>query len=36
MCMIKGVGLGKCRVGAPHSLKGLGTGEGNYGWCVVC
>jgi hypothetical protein len=29
-------GLGKCRVGASHSHKGLGVDKGTSGWCVVC
>ncbi len=29
-------GLGKCRVGAPHSHEGLGPVRGTNGWCVVC
>ncbi len=29
-------GLGKCKVGVPHSHEELGVGKWNYRWCVVC
>jgi hypothetical protein len=27
-------GLGKCKVGTPHSHEGLGVGMGTNRWCV--
>jgi hypothetical protein len=29
-------GLGKCKVGTPHSHEGLGLVGGTSRWCMIC